>query len=128
MVLIKIDDFIDQQSLFESDPFPKVLRNVIHLMSEAIPEISIVGRLDEWIFGVYLYNITSKDAFLWAEKLRIKIARNPIRVASQQSTFTISAGVATIKGKETADELIGDAELALLKAVEKGGNSVKSIN
>ena len=65
---------------------------------------------------------------MWAEKLRIKVARNPIAIVSKQSTYTISIGVASAAKKTDPDEVIGKANLALEKAVEKGGNSVQNIN
>ena len=86
------------------------------------------GRIEKRIFAVYFFNAQSKDVFLWAEKLRIKIARKPISVVSKQTTFTVSIGVASTTGKTNSEELLHDAELALNKALEKGGNTVKSIN
>lgn len=65
--------------------------------------------------------------FLWAEKLRIKIARTPISVVSKQTTFTVSIGIAATHEKMEVQGLIENAELALNKATEKGGNSVKNI-
>jgi PleD family two-component response regulator len=72
--------------------------------------------------------MSPKDVFLWAEKLRIKIARKAIAVASKQTTFTVSIGVAATTNKTDVQEILTHAELALKKAVEKGGNSVKSIS
>ena len=62
------------------------------------------------------------------KKLRIKIARKAIAVASKQTTFTVSIGVAATTNKTDIQEILTHAELALKKAIEKGGNSVKSIS
>ncbi|MFA8344058.1 MAG: GAF domain-containing protein [Rhodothermaceae bacterium] len=128
IALIRIDDFIEQESLFDGDPFPKVLRAVARLINEEMPDIGLLGRLDEKIFGVYFFNVTTKDAFLWAEKLRVKIARQPIAVSTKQTTYTVSIGVASASNTTSIDKVLHNAELALNKALEKGGNSVKSIN
>ena len=64
---------------------------------------------------------------MWAEKLRIKVARKPISVVSKQTTFTVSIGIASLHDNTEVEELVNNAELALRKAIEKGGNSVKSI-
>ncbi|MCB0749757.1 MAG: diguanylate cyclase, partial [Ignavibacteriae bacterium] len=61
-------------------------------------------------------------------KLRIKIARKPISVVSKQTTFTVSIGVASSHQKTDVEEVLKNAELALNKAIQKGGNTVKSIN
>jgi PleD family two-component response regulator len=60
--------------------------------------------------------------------MRTKIARKPIAVVSKQTTFTVSIGVAGTGNTSDAEEVISNAELALNKALEKGGNTVKSIN
>ncbi len=128
IALIQIDEFLDEGTLFEEDPFPKVLMEINEMIKSEITKLELFGRLQERIFGVYFFNKTTKDVFLWAEKLRIKIARKPIAVLSKQTTFTVSIGVASAQGKTDVHEVLHNAELALNKALEKGGNSVKSIN
>lgn len=128
VALIKIDDFLEERSLFETDPLPKVLDSINQSIKSEITPLNLYGRLGQKLFAVYFFNSTSKDVFLWAEKLRIKIARKPISVVSKQTTFTVSIGVASAHQKVDVEEVLKNAELALNKAVQKGGNSVKSIN
>ncbi|HEX2868418.1 MAG TPA: GAF domain-containing protein [Ignavibacteriales bacterium] len=128
IVLVYIDDFLEQESLFEGNPFPKVLKSVSQTIAEETNITNLVGRISERVFGVYFFNTTTKDVFLWAEKLRVKIARKPIAVVSKQTTFTVSIGVASTTGKMSAEEVLSNAELALKKALEKGGNTVRNIN
>ncbi|MEW6701633.1 MAG: GAF domain-containing protein [Bacteroidota bacterium] len=128
IALIRIDDFLEQESLFEGDPFPKVLRAVGQIIKDEMTPLNLLGRISERVFGVYFFNMLPKDVFLWAEKLRIKIARKPISVISKQTTFTVSIGVASTTNKTDVQGILTDAELALKKAREKGGNTVKSIN
>lgn len=128
IALIKIDDLLEQESLFESDPFPKVLRAVGNIIKDEMTPLNLLGRMSEKVFAVYFFNMSPKDVFLWAEKLRIKIARKPISVVSKQTTFTVSIGVASTTNKTDVQEIMMNAELALKKALEKGGNTVKSIN
>jgi diguanylate cyclase (GGDEF)-like protein len=128
VALIKIDDLMEQDSLFEGDPFPKVLRAVAQMIRDEMTPLNLMGRLSEKIFAVYFFNMSPKDVFLWAEKIRIKIARKPIAVVSKQTTFTVSIGVAPTTNKTDVQEVLYNAELALKKSLEKGGNTVKSIN
>ncbi len=128
LALIQIDEFLEQDSLFEGDPFPKVLRAISQIIREEMTPLNLFGRLSQKVFAVYFFNSTPKDVFLWAEKLRVKIARKPIAVVSKQTTFTVSIGVAATTNKVDVQEILTHAELALKKAVEKGGNSVKSIS
>ncbi len=128
LALIKIDEFLEQESLFDGDPFPKVLKTVAESIAKEMTPINIFGRIDEKIFAVYFFNTDSKNVFIWAEKLRVKIARKPIAIVSKQNTYTVSIGVASTHGKLDSDEVFHNAELALQKAVEKGGNTVKSVS
>ncbi|MBK7632705.1 MAG: GAF domain-containing protein [Ignavibacteriales bacterium] len=128
LALIKIDEFLEQESLFDGDPLPKVLKVVAESIAKEMTPLTIFGRVDEKIFAVYFFNTDAKNVFIWAEKLRVKIARKPIAIVSKQNTYTISIGVASTHGKLDTDEVFSNAELALQKAVEKGGNAVRNIN
>jgi diguanylate cyclase (GGDEF)-like protein len=127
LVLIQIDDFLEEGSLFESDPFPKVLKSITSTIKDEVNISNVVGRLSNRVFGVFFFNSNPKDVFLWAEKLRLAIARKPISVISKQTTFTVSIGIANSTNKTDVEEVIYNAELALKKAIEKGGNSVKNL-
>ncbi len=128
LALIKIDEFLEQESLFDGDPFPKVLKAISESIAEELTPINIFGRIDEKIFAVHFFHTDSKKIFVWAEKLRVKIARTPIAIVSKQNTYTVSIGIALTNEKTDTDEVFHNAELALQKAVEKGGNTVKSVS
>ncbi|MGE5429681.1 MAG: GAF domain-containing protein [Syntrophomonadaceae bacterium] len=128
IVLVYIDDFLEQESLFEGNPFPKVLKSVAQTINEETNATNLLGRISERVFGVYFFNTPTKDVFLWAERIRVKIARKPIAVVSKQTTFTVSIGVASTFSKTSAEEVLQNADLALKKALEKGGNTVRNIN
>lgn len=128
LALIKIDDFLEQESLFDGNPFPKVLKSVSEAILEEMSPFTLFGRLDEKVFGVYFFNHSPKDVFLWAEKLRVKIARKPIAVVSKQTTYTVSIGIASANNRDNVDEIFYNANLALEKALERGGNTVKNLN
>ncbi len=128
LALIRIDEFLEQESLFEGNPFPKVLAAISETIAKEVDPLHLYGRLDDRTFGVYFFNTPSKEVFLWAEKLRVKIARKPIAAMAKQTTYTVSIGVASSTNKVDADEVIYNANLALQKALERGGNSVRNIN
>lgn len=128
LALIKIDEFLEQESLFDGDPLPKVLKVVAETIAKEMTPLNIFGRMEEKLFAVHFFNTDSKNVFIWAEKLRVKIARKPITIVSKQNTYTVSIGIASTLGKLDCDEVFHNAELALQKAVEKGGNAVRNIN
>lgn len=128
VALIRIDDFLEQESLFDGNPLPKVLATVSDTIRQELTAFNLFGRVGDKVFAVYFFDSNTKDVFLWAEKLRVKIARKPIAVVSKQTTYTISVGVASSTGKFDADEVLHNADLALQKALERGGNTVRNIN
>ena len=128
LALLRIDDFMEQDSLFEDNPLVKVVSVVAEMISEEMTPLNLFGRLEDRLFGIYFFNASTKNVFIWAEKLRVKIARKPISVISKQTTFTVSIGIASTTNKDNVDEVIYNANLALNKAIEKGGNSVLNIN
>jgi len=128
VALIKLDDFLEQESLFEGDPLPKVLKVVSETIAKEMTAMNLFGRIDEKTFAVHFFNTTPKNVFIWAEKLRVKIARKPIAIVSKQTTYTVSIGVAATTGKLDVEEVMYNADLALQKALEKGGNTVRNIN
>jgi diguanylate cyclase (GGDEF)-like protein len=128
LALIRIDDFLEQETLFEGNPFPKVVSVITQTITKEMTQLNLFGRIGERVFGVYFFNSTPKDVFLWAEKLRVKIARQPIAGVSKQTTYTISVGVASATSKSDVEEIIYNADLALQKATQMGGNRVRNVN
>ena len=128
IALIRIDDFLEQESLFDGNPFPKVLQVISETIAAEMTPLNLYGRISEKVFAVYFFNTEAKKVYVWAEKLRVKIARKPVVVVSKQSTYTVSIGVASSNGIADIDELIHNADLALNKALEGGGNKVLNIN
>ena len=106
----------------------ELLLSVSEIIQDEMSALNIFGRLDDRIFAIYFFNATTKNVFIWAEKLRVKIARKPITVVSKQTTFTVSIGIASTTNKDNVDEVLHNANLALNKALEKGGNAVLNVN
>lgn len=128
LVLIKIDEFIEQENLFEGNPVKKIVKSVAEILkNETDPNTAVIGRLNRKEFGMFLFNKDSNEVFMWAEKLRGKIAKQPVHLGDKQTTFTVSIGISGVStGNFT--EVYNAAELALQKCVEQGGNKVKHTN
>jgi diguanylate cyclase (GGDEF)-like protein len=128
LVLIKIDEFINEDSLFEKGLENKVIRSISKLIVEELNDTNIIGRIKEKVFGVYFYGVTLNDVTVWAEKLRTKISRKTLNVSvtSKQKNFTVSLGIVLIKDQDSLDDVLNNAQRALDKAVQSGGNKVVS--
>lgn len=128
LALIKIDEFLEHESLFDSDPFPKTVTTLVDILKRETNIFSSIGKTSEKTFAVFFLNTNAKDVFIWAEKLRQYISKQTIALTSRQITFTVSIGVASSSGKSDYQEILNNARLALQKALESGGNKVRNIN
>ncbi len=127
LLLIHIDEFQEEETLFEGNVLSKIIRSIVQLINADLPINAVFGRINQRDFGVYLINTNSNKAFSFAESLRSKIARNPINVMQTQKLITISVGVAISQSGKKINDVLKDAELAVKKAIEKGGNNTKVV-
>jgi GGDEF domain-containing protein len=104
------------------------MKEILAIIKNEIHPYTILGRLNKRIFAAHFFNYEMKNIYIWAEKLRGKVARQPISVGMRHNTYTISIGLCSTKGKTNISEVIENAELALNKAVTNGGNSVLHLN
>ncbi|MCS7053258.1 MAG: GAF domain-containing protein [Ignavibacterium sp.] len=124
LALIKIDDFIEQSNLFEQEPFQIVLKEILLIIKRELNPHTLFGRLSNRVFGAYFFNADQKNVFVWAEKLRTNIARHTITIGTTQNSYTVSIGLYTTLDKTDVDEVLQEAEITLMKAVNDGGNRV----
>lgn len=127
LVLLNIDEFAEENTLFEGNIYPKVMKTIVELIKTEINHNFIFGRLSNRVFGLFLLNHTTNDAFTWAERIRLKVARKPLTFLPNQTMFTISLGVAGANNEKSLESVLDDAELALKKAIEKGGNITRAV-
>jgi PleD family two-component response regulator len=66
--------------------------------------------------------------YILAEKVRVKIARINFPASSTRTSYTVSIGVASCTGRSSVDEAFTNAQMALDKAVNDGGNKTTNIN
>lgn len=125
LLLIHIDEFQEEETLFEGNILSRIIKAVVGLLKADIPQNAIFGRINNRDFGIYLINTNLNKAFSFAESLRSKIARNPLSILQTQKLVTISIGAANADVSKRINDVLKDAELALKKAIEKGGNNTK---
>ncbi|MCZ7613730.1 MAG: hypothetical protein M5T52_09365 [Ignavibacteriaceae bacterium] len=53
LALIKIDDFIEQETLFDDNPLPRVVSAVSEIIADEMTQLNLFGRLDDRIFAIY---------------------------------------------------------------------------
>jgi len=117
---------IDNYSAFQSADMDKTEQVIIHVISktqENIRKYDIIGKADENVFGVILFNTQLQDAQLWAEKLRTMIASSVLEVGKKRFTATVSIGLAEGRSANNYQELLSNAHRVLEIAGRKN-NSV----
>jgi diguanylate cyclase (GGDEF)-like protein len=85
----------------------------------------LVGRYGGEEFVVLLVDCGPKRALKVADKLRREVARRSQTAPFDElGGFTVSMGVSTLEGGDSAQELIHRADQALYTAKENGRNQV----
>lgn len=123
--LIEIDEIEGESSLFDENLVHKAVVNLSEVIKENLSYFSFSGRVNERTFAVFFFNKNIKDVLVWAEKIKKKIANVPFSSSGKQTTATVSIGLASNFKGGNYQEIYLNADLALKKAKEQGGNTVK---
>ena len=102
----------------------KVLEEVAARIKAALREFDVVGRFGGEEFVILLENTSQHTAEQIAERMRQRIASEPIRVAGQSLQLTISQGVAVRRDGDDAHKLLQRADAAMYQAKQRGRNCV----
>ncbi|MBW2407772.1 MAG: diguanylate cyclase [Deltaproteobacteria bacterium] len=123
--MLDLDHFKKINDTFGHLAGDAVLRESMNRVEETIRKYDTVGRFGGEEFIVVLPGAKHADAFVIAERIRLKINEKNADINGVSIPFTISQGLATSNGESTVDELIANADEALYRAKEKGRNRVE---
>jgi diguanylate cyclase (GGDEF)-like protein len=101
----------------------QVLVSVAHLLLNTSREIDLVGRWGGEEFLVVCRDTDLAGAAVLAEKMRARVAANPLPQVGQ---ITCSFGVACLRRGESIGELIARADAAMYAAKQAGRNRVST--
>lgn len=102
-----------------------VLKTTAAIVKETLRAQDVFARYGGEEFALVLPETNNENAFVLAEKLRIKIDGSGYEYAGKKIPITISIGVATLKPSHTTyEDLIGDADKHLYEAKHGGRNQV----
>ena len=76
LALIKIDDFLEQESLFDGDPLHKVIKIVAETIAKEMTPMNLFGRVDEKLFAVHFFNTVPKMFLFGQKNLELKLPEN----------------------------------------------------
>jgi diguanylate cyclase (GGDEF)-like protein len=118
LILIDIDQVDKVNERFGRGSGDQLLREIAGELTEKLRNSDILFRYGGDEFAVILPDTNVSTAYLAGERLRTAIAK----VQIQGQAITASVGIADHSPGRTAEDLIGRAEIALLRAKESGGN------
>jgi diguanylate cyclase (GGDEF)-like protein/PAS domain S-box-containing protein len=102
-----------------------LLIEVVQRVTDTVRSDDVVGRIGGDEFVVLLASVDGPDgASAVAEKIRRAVAE-PVEVDGRSVVSTTSIGIALAHPHETIDELMREADLALLQAKALGGNRIE---
>ncbi len=121
VVLIDMDKFKSVNDEFGHLVGDKVLIHLVAVLSAHIRKTDILGRWGGEEFLIICPETPETGAAEMAEALRHAVEDASFPVVGRK---TISVGVATVRGQETVEDLVGRADAALYQAKNGGRNKV----
>lgn len=122
VILMDLDHFKQTNDTYGHQAGDEVLRQTAARIQETIRASDIVARYGGEEFGVLLPHTGLPEALSVAERIRERLAAEPMRYGKRELRTTASLGVAEWRGQTDSRTLIGAADQALYRAKEEGRN------
>ena len=125
VVLIDIDHFKKINDNHGHIVGDKVLQIIAGLLKKNLRESDLLCRWGGEEFMMLLPKCELKDAKLLAEKIRLQIENEKMRVEGKQITITASFGICEYTHNKTQHEVFESVDTALYRAKDLGRNRVE---
>jgi diguanylate cyclase (GGDEF)-like protein len=129
MLMIDIDRFKQVNDTLGHQAGDDVLAKLCERIKGRLRQSDLFSRFGGEEFVVVLPDTEPRDARRVAESVREVVSSQPMRVAGQDMTVTISIGVRTIRpvtaDAGAAEQLILDSDAAMYRAKRAGRNRVE---
>ena len=124
LLVIDLDHFKDVNDRFGHAAGDTALRAVARVIRDVHRATDTSGRLGGEEFGVLLPETSRDEAVEVAERLRARVADQPLAHDDRPIQLTLSVGVAANRDGDTLDDLMARADAALYEAKRAGRNRV----
>jgi len=125
LLILDIDSFKSINDRFGHDMGDQVIIGIANLCVKTKRQTDVAGRLGGEEFAILLPDTDVGGAALFAERLRLTIAREGPRLPDPNRSATVSIGVSTAEMATTLQELLKQADAALYQAKNAGRNAVR---
>ncbi len=131
LLIMDLDNFKIINDTFGHAAGDEMIREMGSIILSSFRKTDIAGRIGGEEFAVVLKNASLEEAKKVAEQFRETVARRKVIYGEQEISFTVSIGVAAIRGNtddiNNIEDTLKMADNALYKAKAKGRNCVATL-
>lgn len=124
MIILDLDHFKQVNDTYGHSVGDDVLREVALCLQDFTRYHDVVARLGGEEFAVLSPNITERQLFELAERIRKAVTQIAVDAGSVTINVTVSAGIALWDGSESGEALFSRADKQLYAAKRNGRNQV----
>ncbi len=126
LAFLSIDNFDKLMNQYGQKVVSKLTKHVaVHLNKES-DELMLNARIDTNKFAVLFFNRDDAESFLWCEKIRQKVVKDFINIDGGNINISLSIGFAGGRNHLSYETLFSNVDLVLRKAINSGGNCVRT--
>jgi diguanylate cyclase (GGDEF)-like protein/PAS domain S-box-containing protein len=126
LLLLDLDDFKLVNDNLGHSAGDELLTTIADRLRAQVRPGDMLARLGGDEFAILMEDLAAADAAALAARL-LAVVREPIRLASRDVVCTLSLGIASAAGGDglTAEQLLGNADLAMYAAKRAGRNAYR---
>ncbi len=125
LILTDVDYFKDVNDQFGHDCGDEVLQTISRLLRKEVRSIDTLARWGGEEFLILLPDTTIGDAYLIAERIRMKVEAQPFTYDGATFNLTMTLGLSMYQEDLTMKALIKKADTALYEGKQSGRNCVR---
>lgn len=126
LALISVDRVDKLIKKYSQKVIPKIAKHVAMRLNKEAEELMEIGRVDTLTFGVLFINREPTVDNIWCQKIMQKISNELIDYRDDKFGITVSIGYAGGTKNIRGETLFQAAEFALSKAIDDGGNKIRT--
>ena len=126
-IMIDIDDFKMINDTYGHLHGDRVIAEIGRRLKSMLRKYDLAGRYGGEEFFVILPNTALQQAYLIAERFRIRMAENPFRFSKDDVVVTASFGIGEYRPSETRESWVSRCDSQLYRSKATGRNRVSGV-